>query len=54
MKTLKVTIEFNIKGDLDDMETLKEDVGTYLTEVIEEGNLSFNVEDLEDEEEDLF
>lgn len=54
MKRLKVTIELDIKGDIEDTETIKEDVYQQLQELMEEGDLNYEVidpenEDLEDE-----
>lgn len=52
MKRLKITIEFEIKGDLDDMDTLKDDVIDRVMSDIDEDELEFSIEDLDEEEED--
>jgi hypothetical protein len=55
MKKLKVVIELTIKGDVDDTDTIKEDVYTQLQELMEEDDLHYDVIDPdEDEEEDEF
>lgn len=50
MKNLKITIEFEVKGDLDDEDTLKEDIYNTLQEMMESDQLSYEAE--EDEEDD--
>lgn len=52
MKTLKVLVELEIKGDENDEETLKEDLYQRIQELIEEDDLPFNVFPSEDEDED--
>lgn len=55
MKNLKISIELEVKGDLDDRETLKDEVYNKLQELMEEGDLEFlvNDEDEDSEEEDF-
>lgn len=55
-KKVKVTITFNIKGDPEDMDVLKENVYDHLQSEIDDDTLDFEVdEDDEDmEDEDLF
>lgn len=50
MKTLKVIVELEIKGDTNDQDTLKEDVYQYIQELIEEDSLEFQVLDEEEDE----
>lgn len=52
MKTLKVIIQLELKGDEDDMDLLREDVKDLLQEQIDEDELEFEVIDMEDEDED--
>lgn len=51
MKTLKVLVELELKGDEDDMETLREDVKDLLQELIDEDEIKFEVIDIEEDEE---
>lgn len=51
MKKLNITIKFKIKGDPEDIDTIKEDVYQYLQELMEEDDLPFEV-DHEEEEDD--
>lgn len=52
MKNLKITIDLRVKGDPDDMEDLKEEVYNKLLTDIDSGDLDFEIEDLDEEEED--
>lgn len=54
MKTLKVIIELELKGDEEDQETLKEDVYNYLQELMEDDSLDFTVVPADDEDEEDF
>jgi hypothetical protein len=58
MKTLRVTISLELKGDAEDSEMIKEDVYNYLQELMESDELEENwdvveVEEDEDSEEEL-
>ena len=52
MKTLKVVIELEVKGDENDPDTLKEDIYERLQELMEEDDLPFEVVPSEDDEDD--
>jgi hypothetical protein len=53
MKTLRVVIELELKGDEDDQETLKDSVYQYIQELIEADELEYTVvADDEDEDDD--
>lgn len=54
MKKLKVIIEFSIKGDLDDSDTLKEDIYQRLQGDMEEDELKYEVIDPEEDDEDEY
>lgn len=54
MQKLKVVIELEIKGDLGDEDTIREDVYQYLQELMEEGELSYEVSPTEEDEEDEY
>lgn len=53
MKKLKILIEFPIKGDPNDSETIKEDVYQQLQEMMEEDDLKFDVIDPDEDALDL-
>jgi hypothetical protein len=53
MKYLKVVLEpFKIKGDIDDMETLQQDILEKVQALVESETLSWSIE--EDEEDEDF
>lgn len=52
MKKLKVIIELTLKGDLDDLETLKEDLYQRLQSDMEEDDLQYEVVDPEEDDDD--
>lgn len=54
MKRVKVTIEFEIKGDVDDEDAVAESIQDFLEEAIEAEDLRdyCNTEQMEDDEED--
>lgn len=54
MKTLRVTINLELKGDAEDTEMLKEDVYNYLQELMENDELEehMNVIEEDDSEDD--
>jgi hypothetical protein len=53
MKLLRIQVdEFSLKGDPNDMDTLKEEVMNKVMDLIERDELEFTVIDEEDEEEE--
>lgn len=54
MKKFKVLIALEIKGDPSDQETVKEDVYQYLQELMEEGDLEYEIQDDEEDENDEY
>lgn len=52
MKKLEITIKLKIKGDPEDTDTVREDVYEYLQELMEEGELAYEINYDEDEDED--
>ena len=54
MKKLKIIIEFTLKGDMDDQDTLKEDLYQRLQSDMEEDDLQYEVVDPEEDEEDEY
>jgi|GEM_PF-5789503 len=54
MKKLKIIIELTLKGDMDDQDTLKEDLYQRLQSDMEEDDLQYEVVDPEEDEEDEY